>query len=255
MLITNTFLALASSAALAHCAHIEWTEATSGQGNPFRFGALVAEDTPAPADLKIEACAEAVDAAAPNGAKFISPILSLILRLKPTTTTSSTTTKALRFVKDEVRDTADNAIAARADPALAVEPTLPIDDDLKKAKKPPKKDPRPTKLSSSRPARSTPVADKPKDKGKDTIEARAEKVTRTLKVNWPAPKEKTFGDARNWKDTSKKYKLCMDITVTWDYTFYDATGDYYNLAMYKKGEHCVDDNSDKSGIVQITAKN
>lgn len=50
------------------------------------------------------------------------------------------------------------------------------------------------------------------------------------------------------------YKLWIDITQDWDYTFYDETGDYYDLDTYQKGVHYVRYDSKKPTIVKIVAK-
>jgi hypothetical protein len=49
------------------------------------------------------------------------------------------------------------------------------------------------------------------------------------------------------------YALWIKNTQTWDYTFYDETGDYYVLRTYITGAHCVRYDSDKPNIVKIHA--
>jgi hypothetical protein len=49
------------------------------------------------------------------------------------------------------------------------------------------------------------------------------------------------------------YVLWINNTQNWYYTFYDETGDYYNLSTYRRGVHSVRYNSDKPTIMRIHA--
>ncbi|CAN5963951.1 unnamed protein product [Sphagnum jensenii] len=82
-------------------------------------------------------------------------------------------------------------------------------------------------------------------------------VTQDDSWKTPAQRIKDIVDISQYSLTKNtgwyQYVLWIKNTQTWDYTFYDETGDSYLLTTYVTGSHCVRYDSDKPTIVKIRA--